>query len=97
LFGFGQYVILRASASGSVSERERARTMVPGISKDQLWHKIERLDRIQQETVVAFIDSLLESHTLGKPDKDRLLTLSVWTEEEVQQIIDAQGLRFVIS
>lgn len=64
--------------------------MIPGISKEQLWQKIEMLDSFEQETVVALIDSLLESHTQEKPDKRRLLTLSVWTEEDVQQIIEAQ-------
>lgn len=64
--------------------------MISGISKEQLWRKMEMLDSFQQETVVAFIDSLLESHTLEKPEKRNLLTLSVWSDEDIEQIVEAQ-------
>jgi hypothetical protein len=64
--------------------------MTPVISKEQLWNKIEMLDRVQQETVVAFIDSLIETRSVEKPDRRRLLMVSVWTEEDIQQIKDAQ-------
>jgi hypothetical protein len=64
--------------------------MTPVISKEQLWNKIERLDRVQQETVVAFIDSLIETRAVEKPDKRRLLMVSAWTEEDIQQIENAQ-------
>ena len=60
-------------------------------SKEQFWYKLERLDTVEQETVLAFIDSLLEAHAAAeRRDKRRLLGLSVWTEQDIQQIEDAQ-------
>lgn len=61
------------------------------ISREHLWNKLDLLDPLQQETVVALIDSLLEAQPVaGKRDKRRLLALSVWTEQDIQQIEDAQ-------
>lgn len=61
------------------------------ISREHLWNKLDLLDPLQQETVVALIDSLLEAQPVaGKRDKRRLLALSVWTEQDFQQIEDAQ-------
>lgn len=61
------------------------------ISREHLWNKLDLLDPLQQEAVVALIDSLLEAQPVaGKRDKRRLLALSVWTEQDIQQIEDAQ-------
>jgi len=62
------------------------------ISKEQLWEKVNRLHPFLQQTVVMFIDSLLKTQTLvNKRDKSRLLNLSVWREEDIQQIEEAQN------
>ena len=61
------------------------------ISKEQLWAKLGLLHPFQQQTVVAFIDSLLKTQTVvDKRDKSGLLTLSVWTEQDLQPIKEAQ-------
>ena len=61
------------------------------ISKEQLWEKIELLNPFQQQTVVALIDALLITQTLvGKRDKTRLLTVSAWSEQDIQPIDAAQ-------
>ncbi len=58
-----------------------------GITKEQLWEKLGLLDPFQQQSVADFIDSLLKPKMLaGKRDKQELLTLSVWTDEDVAQI-----------
>ena len=65
--------------------------MQPTISKDHLWEKIELLNSFQQQTVVAFVDSLLNTQAVvDKRDKRKLLHLSVWSEQEVQLIEAAQ-------
>ena len=62
------------------------------ISKEQLWEKVNRLPPFLQQTVVIFVDSLLKTQTLvNKRDKRRLLTLSVWCEEDIQPIEEAQN------
>ena len=62
------------------------------ISKEQLWAKLNLLNPFQQQTVVAFIDTLLKTQTaVDKRDKSRLLTLSVWTEQDLQPIEEAQA------
>ncbi len=61
------------------------------IFREQLWSKLTLLDPFQQETVVALIDSLLKAQPVaGKRDKSKLLSLSVWTEQDIQQIEEAQ-------
>lgn len=61
------------------------------VSKDQLWAKLEQLHPLQQQTVMALIDSLLRRQTVvDKRDKNSLLNLSVWTEEDLQPIQEAQ-------
>lgn len=62
------------------------------ISKEQLWAKLNLLNSFQQQTVVALIDALLKTQTtVEKRDKSRLLTLSVWTEQDLQPIEEAQA------
>ena len=62
------------------------------ISKEQLWAKLNLLNSFQQQTVVALIDALLKTQTtVEKRDKSRLLTLSVWTEQDFQPIEEAQA------
>ena len=66
--------------------------MQQSISKEQLWAKLDLLNAFQQQTVVAYIDSLLKTQTaVDKRDKSRLLTLSVWTEQDLQPIEEAQA------
>lgn len=65
--------------------------MQQAISKEQLWEKLEQLTLFQQQTVLAFIDSLVNSQpTAGKRDKSQLLNLSIWTEADIQPIQEAQ-------
>ena len=62
------------------------------ITREQLWERLGQLDPFQQQSVVAFIDSLLNPKTpAGKRDKSRLLALSVWTDEDVARIQDTQN------
>ncbi|MFZ4658009.1 MAG: hypothetical protein ACOYNY_13420 [Caldilineaceae bacterium] len=61
------------------------------ISKEQLWDKIDQLNPSLQQTVVSFIDSLLKTQTtVNKRDKSSLLKGSVWREEDIQRIEEAQ-------
>ncbi|MEZ4676089.1 MAG: hypothetical protein R2932_17835 [Caldilineaceae bacterium] len=65
--------------------------MQQAISKDQIWKKLEQLNLLQQQTVLAFIDSLANTQpTVGKRDKSQLLNLSIWTEEDIQSIQEVQ-------
>ena len=62
------------------------------ITREQLWERLGQLDPFQQQSVVAFIDSLLKPKIPGgKRDKSRLLALSVWTDEDVARIQDTQN------
>lgn len=61
------------------------------ITKEQLWEKLDLLNPLQQQSVLAFIDSLVKAQsTVDKRDKHQLLTLSAWTEEDIQPIQEAQ-------
>ena len=61
------------------------------ITREQLWERLGQLDPFQQQSVVAFIDSLLKPKTpASKHDKSGLLALSVWTDEDIAQIQDTQ-------
>lgn len=61
------------------------------ISKKQFLEKIGQLNPFLQQTVMVFIDSLLETQTtVGQRDKHRLLDLSLWTEEDVCRVEEAQ-------
>ena len=61
------------------------------MTREQLWEQFGRLDLSQQKKVAAFIESILtpEMRNTGR-DKRSLLTLSVWNEEDIAQIQDAQ-------
>lgn len=51
-------------------------------SKEQLLEKLDRLNPLLQQTVVAFIDGLLKTQsTRAKRDKSRLLSVSVWCDD----------------
>jgi flagellar biosynthesis regulator FlaF len=61
------------------------------ISKEQLWEKIDQLNPTLQQIVVRFIDSLLKTQTtVNKRDRSSLLKVSVWSEEDIQRIEEAQ-------
>ena len=61
------------------------------ISKEQLWEKLNLLDPFQQQSIVTLIDSLLKTRANSEErDKRRLLTLSTWTEEDIQVIKETQ-------
>lgn len=65
--------------------------MQQAISKEQLWEKLNLLDPFQQQTVLSLINSLLQAQpAVGKRDKRQLLTLSVWTDEDIQRIEETQ-------
>jgi len=52
------------------------------ISKEQLLEKIDRLNPLLQQTVVAFIDGLLKTQSsIERRDKSTLLTVSIWSED----------------
>lgn len=62
------------------------------ISKQQLLEKIDHLNPFLQQTVSTFIDGLLRTQTtIAKRDKSRLLAISVWSDEDIQPIEEAQG------
>ena len=66
--------------------------MQNAIVREQLWEKLNLLNSWQQQMVFGLIDSLLDAQpTTGKRDKKRLLSLSVWTEQEIERIEEAQG------
>ena len=56
----------------------------------KLWYKFELLDKVQQEMVLAFVDSLIAAQSADKVNKKELLTVSVWGKEDSQQVTDAQ-------
>lgn len=61
------------------------------ISREQLWERLGQLDLFQQQTVAAFIDSLLASKTpVSNRDKNGLLTLSIWSEQDIALIQETQ-------
>ena len=61
------------------------------IAREQIWKKLELLNIWQQQMVVALIDSLVEVQSAAaRRDKNRLLSLSIWTEQGIQQIEEAQ-------
>ncbi len=61
--------------------------MQQGINREQLWAKLSQLDPFQQQSVAAFIDSLLKPQTPApKRSKQELLALSVWSDEDLAQI-----------
>ena len=62
------------------------------ISKEQLLEKIDLLNPSLQQIVAAFVDGLLKTQsTVAKRDKSRLLSVSVWSDEDIQPIQEAQN------
>jgi hypothetical protein len=62
------------------------------ISKEQLLEKIDHLNPFLQQIVSTFIDGLLRTQTTSaKRDKSRLLAISVWSDEDLQPIEEAQS------
>ena len=61
------------------------------IAREHIWKKLELLSGWQQQMVLGLIDSLAQvQSTVGKRDKARLLSLSIWSEEDIQRIEEAQ-------
>ena len=61
------------------------------ITTQQLSQKCELLDPIQRETVAEFVDFLLARHQKASADKQAiLLRTSVWEEESLRKILEAQ-------
>ncbi|GAK48796.1 hypothetical protein U14_00003 [Candidatus Moduliflexus flocculans] len=61
------------------------------ITTQQLSKKCELLDPIQRETVAEFIDFLIVRHQKPTSDKKAiLLQTSVWDEESLRQVQEAQ-------
>ncbi|MEZ4633718.1 MAG: hypothetical protein R2873_06275 [Caldilineaceae bacterium] len=57
---------------------------------NNLWYKFELLDAVQQEMVLAFVDSLIAAQSADRVDKEELLKVSVWGEEDSQQVKHVQ-------
>jgi len=61
--------------------------MEQSITRDSLLENFDLLNAFQQSTVFTYIESLLKARKAReKLDKSSLLNLSVWTEEDVQNI-----------
>ena len=59
------------------------------IAGEQLWEKLNLLSEWQQTLVLRVVNSLLETQlVVGRRDKRRLLSLSVWRDEDIQRIED---------
>lgn len=70
---------------------ESEQPMQQAISKEQLWEKLNLLDPFQQQAVLNLINSLAEAQSAAaKRDKRRLLALSVWSDEDIQRVEEAQ-------
>jgi hypothetical protein len=66
--------------------------MQSGMTREQLWEKLDQLDPFQQQSVADFVEFLLRLKVpAGKRSKKELLALSVWTDEDIAQIQEAQG------
>ena len=62
------------------------------IAREQIWKKLELLNIWQQQMVVALIDSLVEVQSAAaRRDKNRLLSLSIWTEQDISAFISMAG------
>lgn len=62
------------------------------IAREHLWEKLDLLTIWQRQVVLGVVDSLLDAQsTVSRRDKKRLLSLSVWTEQDIQRIEEAQG------
>jgi hypothetical protein len=65
--------------------------MQHSMTREQLWDKLGQLDPFQQQSVADFVEFLLRTKTpAGKRNKKELLTLSVWTDEDIAQIQEVQ-------
>jgi len=65
--------------------------MQQSITRDILLEKFDLLNAFQQSTVFTYIDSLLSARKAReKLDKSSLLDLSVWAEEDIQNIEEGQ-------
>lgn len=63
--------------------------LIPG---EQLWEKLNLLSGWQQQLALRLINSLLDTQpVVGRRDKRKLLSLSVWSDEDIQRIEEAQG------
>lgn len=62
------------------------------IAWEQLWEKLDLLSGWQQQLVLRLINSLLDAQpAAGRRDKERLLSLSVWSDEDIHRIEEAQA------
>ena len=61
------------------------------ITSEKIYEKCGLLDPLQRETVSEFIDFLLSKHPVCRHDKKSLLLqTSVWNNEDIQAIEEAQ-------
>lgn len=61
------------------------------ISNQQLFEKFVLLDSTQRQAVYEFINTLLSKQPIKKePSADFLLQTSVWNDDDIQLIEDAQ-------
>ncbi len=62
------------------------------VTQEQLWAQFDQLDPQQREEVTALIESFLAEDVSSRRrrDKQNLLTLSTWGEEDLASIQEAQ-------
>lgn len=65
--------------------------MLKVISSSQLYEKFDLLNTLQKETVYKFIEFLISKNTIeSEKKKCILLKTSVWSQEDIKYIEDAQ-------
>lgn len=65
--------------------------MQQSITKDRWIEFFDLLSPFQQKIVFLFVDSLLgKKQQIEKRDKQELLDLSTWTDDDIGEIEDAQ-------
>jgi len=61
------------------------------INSNQLYEKFDLLSTLQKETVYKFIEFLISKNTIeSEKKKSILLKTSVWSQEDIKYIEDAQ-------
>ena len=58
--------------------------------EEQIFEKISLLDPIQKKTVYDFVNFLLSQQTQTGQDTSALLNVSVWEEEAIEAVEEAQ-------
>ena len=64
--------------------------MSTAMVEEQIFEKISLLDPIQKKTVYDFVNFLLSQQTQTGQDTSALLNVSVWEEEAIEAVEEAQ-------